>query len=619
MQTLKSIISKVLTTFDLPSMGHTSTIRYFKPLLVLLSFCFGTLQARTADTLQVRKEFQHILQEKTDSNQVKKLIVLYEKNYTDNIEDLDNLGLSMLQRAHAISQKIHYSKGVIYSSQNLGEYYFFQKNLDLASLYYFKSIQEAEVIGATAEKLRGMQSLGIIYYSQHKYQSALNYFTQIKKQHKEKLQPYYTLEYLCGLCDFELGNYALAKVAITNSMAFAQATKFEARINECKIALGKLAIAENDFITAKVNFDAAHKFYSTPPVEKAALAIIYEQYAIIDFKKNDIKNAIENATMAYDFGHSSPNTLNLPEVTSLLHKLYFMEGNITKAYAYLRENQAIKDSMYNRDITTEIALAMNAFEFEKERDKYAEEIKEQMQKKRQATIIAGVVVVLMLVFLGLLAVVRKERRKSEALLLNILPKETAAELKSFGRAVPKRHESVSVLFCDVKQFTTISEHLAPEILVEMLDIYISRFDKIITDHGLEKIKTIGDAYMCAGGLHNNYQSHAISAVSAAIEMMNFIKNSELDMHNKFGAFFQFRVGIHTGPVVSGVVGHVKYAYDIWGDTVNIAARMEEKSEPGYINISEATYQLVKNKVKATFRGKLEAKNKAPMPMYFLDV
>ena len=211
-----------------------------------------------------------------------------------------------------------------------------------------------------------------------------------------------------------------------------------------------------------------------------------------------------------------------------------------------------------------------------------------------------------------------ERKKSDDLLLNILPKETATELKEFGSANTHHFESVSVLFTDFKNFTQISENLTPEELVNEINVCFSAFDEIIEKHGLEKIKTIGDSYMCAGGLPVRNETHAINAISAAFELQEFINNRGSENLDKTEARFEMRCGIHTGPVVAGVVGVRKFQYDIWGDTVNLASRMETSGEVGKVNISETTYELVKNQVECTFRGEVEAKHKGKINMYFAD-
>ena len=211
-----------------------------------------------------------------------------------------------------------------------------------------------------------------------------------------------------------------------------------------------------------------------------------------------------------------------------------------------------------------------------------------------------------------------EKRKSDELLLNILPAETADELKATGMAKAKNYESVSVLFADFKGFTKLSEQLNPEQLVAELNYFFSAFERIIQKYNIEKIKTIGDAYMCAAGLPAKNNTHSRDIIMAAIEMRNFIHQHNQKNQHRSGLTFEIRIGINTGPVVAGIVGLRKFAYDIWGDSVNIASRMETCSEPGKINISGATYQLVKNDFKCTYRGKINAKNKGEIDMYFVE-
>jgi class 3 adenylate cyclase len=214
--------------------------------------------------------------------------------------------------------------------------------------------------------------------------------------------------------------------------------------------------------------------------------------------------------------------------------------------------------------------------------------------------------------------IKKEQVRSDELLLNILPAQVADELKEYGAAQARHYDNVTVLFSDFKDFSKIAETLSPDQLVEELDYCFKAFDQIVSKHDLEKIKTIGDAYMCAGGLPTPNGDHANRAVNAAIEMQQFLENWKKEKILTGEPYFEARIGIHTGPVVAGVVGTKKFAYDIWGDTVNIASRMESGSEPGKINISGVTHRFIQHQFRCRHRGKVEVKNRGEIDMYFVE-
>ncbi len=214
--------------------------------------------------------------------------------------------------------------------------------------------------------------------------------------------------------------------------------------------------------------------------------------------------------------------------------------------------------------------------------------------------------------------IEKEKDRSEELLLNILPVEIAEELKSKGSADAKCIDMVTVLFTDFKGFTSLSEQLSPENLVAEINNCFSGFDLIMQKYGIEKIKTIGDAYMAAGGLPTVNQSHPIDVVNAALEIKDFMVKLANEKRTAGELFFEIRIGVHTGPVVAGIVGIKKFAYDIWGDTVNTASRMESSGEVGQVNISGTTFELVKDHFECAHRGKIEAKGKGKIDMYFVE-
>lgn len=214
--------------------------------------------------------------------------------------------------------------------------------------------------------------------------------------------------------------------------------------------------------------------------------------------------------------------------------------------------------------------------------------------------------------------IEKEKERSEALLLNILPKFIAQELKEKSKVKTRTINACTVIFTDFINFSSITKQITPEELIETLDECFRAFDGIISNHNIEKIKTIGDSYMCAGGVPVKSDTHAIDAVNAASDMVDFLNEWNLEREKNGKIRFDARIGIHSGPIIAGVVGAKKFAYDIWGDTVNIAARLESQSAAQMINISDSTYQLIKEHFECTKRGSVSVKNMNDLEMYYVN-
>lgn len=212
---------------------------------------------------------------------------------------------------------------------------------------------------------------------------------------------------------------------------------------------------------------------------------------------------------------------------------------------------------------------------------------------------------------------KKEQERSQALLLNILPQDIAEELKLRGKAEPTDYAQVTVLFTDFVGFTRISEKLSPRELIDELDRCFSYFDQVTEKYRLEKLKTIGDSFMCAGGLPTTNKTHAIDCCLAALEIQAFMNQMKDIKHQQGFDYWELRLGMSTGPLIAGVVGHKKFAFDVWGDTVNTASRMESSGTAGFINISSSTYEKIKYLFRCEYRGKVKAKNKGEIDMYYL--
>lgn len=311
-----------------------------------------------------------------------------------------------------------------------------------------------------------------------------------------------------------------------------------------------------------------------------------------------------------------------------LARINFKMGNFEAAYQYREQYDELRYSTFTEERLVaeqrrEAVYTDRKKQQEIERQQQAlqlQEAKLRSERTRFYSVLggAGLLAILLLTLFSKNKTIQREKKRSDDLLLNILPAQTAEELKAHGKAKARRYDSVTVLFTDFKGFTAISEQISAEELVAELDECFRAFDDIIGKYGIEKIKTIGDAYFCAAGLPEPTTTHAEDMVRAALEMQVFMQHFGEKNRAAGKPVFVCRIGIHTGPVVAGVVGQKKFAYDIWGDTVNMGARMESSGEPDKVNISEATYALVKDKFKCIPRGKVEAKGKGEVEMYFVE-
>jgi len=376
------------------------------------------------------------------------------------------------------------------------------------------------------------------------------------------------------------------------------------------------------------------------------LTIIYKtldyqlQYLIYKRKAASIDRGAELKKQMEEINNQKTETENIKKEIDELAK----DNESNKELIILKQEELAQKELVLDETTGQLNLANEEAERLVNKNKILEQDKKikaleasyQKEQKYLLLSILGVFLILAVVLYNLYKtkhrtakeleqkneIIEAEKNRSDELLLNILPLETANELKATGKATARDYEMVTVIFTDFKDFTLISEKLSSKDLVEEIDICYSAFDTIIEKYGIEKIKTIGDAYLCAYGIANEFplgKKHDPSiAIDASFEIIDFMKK----MYDKRTAegrpFFNIRIGLHSGPLVAGVVGRKKFAYDIWGDTVNIAARMEQNSEPGRINISQSTQKMVNHLYNCTHRGKIAAKNKGEIEMYFVD-
>jgi class 3 adenylate cyclase len=339
----------------------------------------------------------------------------------------------------------------------------------------------------------------------------------------------------------------------------------------------------------------------------------------IFLQKGDDPSAMNYAKRSLDLAKQYGLKEQISAANHKLSELYERQGDHRSSLSYYKDYINYRDSISNLKSVQQMADLRTNFEVSQ---KQVEVDLLKQEKRNQRIIVLSLIVTLGLV-ISILSIlffyyrtISKEKKRSETLLLNILPAETAKELKRNGKVDAVKFDDVTVLFTDFISFSKLAEHLEPEQLVKSIDFYFRAFDEITTKYNLEKIKTIGDSYMCASGLPTANKTHASNIINAAREMIELVRS---EMKAKDGLIhFDIRIGAHTGPVVAGIVGIKKWQYDIWGDTVNIASRMESKSEPGRINLSETTFQEIKDEFPCEYRGEIEVKNRGSLKMYFLN-
>ena len=350
------------------------------------------------------------------------------------------------------------------------------------------------------------------------------------------------------------------------------------------------------------------------PVKHANMHFRYAEFL---YRHHQTSPAIRHLHQAINLDHLGNNLSIQQQAVGLLKDIYRQKRNDDSAYFYQAKHFAITDSINKMNEQDKLVLAEVLYVTSARQ-------REQEEKMRiQDLKISGFAVgfILFLILSGIIFYqyrqTRKEQQRSDELLLNILPESTAEELKEKGKTTALKYSGSTVLFADFVGFTTVAEELEAAELVEEIDRYFSAFDKIMNNHGLEKIKTIGDAYMAVAGLPQGNTATALDAVHAAQDMLKAV--IRLNDETPDMPTLRLRIGLHTGEVVAGVVGTNKFQFDIWGDAVNTAARMEQGSAPNKINISATTYHLIKHDMKCTHRGKIHAKHKGELDMYFVDL
>jgi adenylate cyclase len=545
-------------------------------------------------------------------------------------------------------------------------YLYTSVNADSSVRYSHKALSKSREINWLTGEVKSLGSISYGYIVQGQYSKsieagfeALNKSEKLKNDKlKSSIYSYLGLAYL-NLKDFKKAKFytnncieidlrlkddaALASDYNTLGLICQQLDDKKAALEAYSLAITKAKIVEDLSIIAYSSSNSATIYLENKEYRKAlhfhfyalnieeelgdinglateygSISNVYRELSQVEIQKSMKKKFLDSSIYyglkSVEFCQKSKNFADMILIKNSLSKNYVLKNDFKNAYKYYSEATSLKDTLFS----IENASKLREIE-EKQLTRLHEAILSKEKVVRNFSI-GGFAI--MLLFAGVFFFQRnkisKEKKRSEELLLNILPEEVAEELKEKGYADAKSIESVTILFTDFKGFTQVSEKLTPHELVKEIDHCFRAFDTIITKHNIEKIKTIGDAYMCAGGLPIPNNTHTEDVVCAAIEIRDFIEARKLEKESLGEPFFEIRIGIHTGNIVAGIVGIKKFAYDIWGDAVNIASRMESAGQEGKINISQTTYELIKHKFKCTYRGKIEAKNKGEIDMFFVE-
>lgn len=640
-----------------------------KGLLSIIAFFILTFQVFAQD--EVIDSLKNKLNEvKSDTSRVNTLNeISYNLFLIDPEQSLD-YGI----KAKELAEQIGYTKGLAYANKNIGLSYYMQSNFVEVLTYWEASLKALQEINDQSGVANLLSNIGVVYYAFGDEATALDYHyrsLRIAEEIKDNYRIFSSLVNLGSIYDTKKETYAEALINYEKALLFLEYANSKNDRGTLLSNLGEL------FINMEI-YDSAHLYLDKALIEfkgSANYPIALNLKGKLFMKQSEIEKAIQFQKQAIDISTETENKSALTESFIGLGNTYlkindypsalevFMKaenlanevgtpeyiqnvhGGLATAYMGLKDYRKAflhkelyshwKDTIYNAEVNDKIKGLQFNYQMEKKQDEInllaaANEI-EQLKTKRQTAISwgAGIVGVLLLILaVGIFrrykfvrkikGILEKEKDRSDNLLLNILPAETAEELKEKGEAEAKYYESATILFTDFIGFTTISATMTPGELVKNLHECFKMFDIIITRHGLEKIKTIGDAYMAAGGLPKMNNTHPYDVANAALEIRAYMEKFKATRIEQGRPYFEIRIGIHTGPVVSGIVGIKKFAYDIWGDTVNVAARMESNSEAGKINISEHTYELLKEKFNCSYRGEIEAKNRGKLKMYFLE-
>jgi len=578
-----------------------------------------------------------------------------------------------------VSEEISDKQGISDALISIGSIYSYQGYSSKALNYYQRDLKIKEEIADKIGIAGSLNAIGIIYMEQGDFINALEYLQRSAQIYEENNSEYMLTFILnnIGAIYGNQGDYALALEYYQRSLKIYEEIPEKHGIAATLIHIGKVHGIQGDYPKTLEYYQRSLKIYEEIS-DKSGVALTLVDIGTIYGAQGDYSKALDYFLQSLKIKEEINDKNGLAFMMINIGRLFELQGNQKEAIRYYEkalriaeeigainkqheaceylydtykslgdgnkaleyhENMlALTDSL-NKD---EVTKKLQQMEFAKQMlaDSLKQAAKElevqhaheaEVRKKNRTRNIAYVSGLFVLLLAGGLysrlrytrkakASIEKEKDRSDNLLLNILPAEIAAELKEKGEAVARDFDMVSVLFTDFREFTQMSEKLSATELVAEINYCFKGFDGICERYGIEKIKSIGDAYMAAGGLPVTNEDSIKNTVLAALEMADFIIKRKSEREASGQVPFEMRLGIHTGPVVAGIVGVKKFQYDIWGDTVNTASRMESTGEVGKVNISQSTYDFIKDDATFTFepRGKTEVKGKGEMKMWFVE-
>lgn len=591
-------------------------------LLLMLLTIFGHAQTSGKITTVIDSIESQLPLMRGDTNKVHALNRLAFEYNTVSPYD----GIRYAFEGLSLAELLDFKKGMARANSSLGANYFSLSDYPNAYHYWLRSLEINREIGNVMGEVNHLHNIGMVFFTQKNYENALDYYSQaLELSQQIGNRKFATHSYSA------IGNIYLAQRNLAKALEYhTKSLVIDRELDNRKAFSTDLLNIGNVYLELKNYHEAEKCILEALGIKRSiedrnGLTRSYYLYGRLLEERGSTRAEKQNALTYLDSAITLGNKIGFLEhvqlsfqlQSRLYEELGMYREALTSAHAY----HNTKDSIYSVVKQTEI------FNLDKKATRAEQDKKDALaaqeldrQKMLRNIFLAGFS---LLALLSVIIVIQRNRiararRVSEDLLLNILPKEVADELKSNGRARARRFDSATVLFTDFKGFTEYSEKLKPEELVEEINICFSAFDLIMKSHGVEKIKTIGDAYMAVGGVPSPNTGHARDVVKAALAIRSFMTDYQKKRRSEGKHYFEVRIGIHTGPLVAGVVGLNKFAYDIWGDTVNTASRIESCGESGKVNISGSTHHFIQDLFNTTYRGKIEAKGKGEIDMYFVE-